>query len=387
MLSKRTLRYFIVFGITFYILLCVLHFASGRPLWLDENSLLDNLKTLSPHQIFGPLKHEQGFPRLYLAGVQALSGPFDYSVYSLRVLPLLFMLSAFFLWLRIYKKEEGTGIGYLVFILSWCGSHFMTYYSAELKQYSADVFVAALFTIFILDQRDLLKRRKLDPLLTAKCLFLPALISISYAGYFFVLLPLYNFLLGAKDNRRNAFYACIYLISVLLFVSVSYGFDVKYTQAAAGMRAYWNDYYISISSFPAFLQSLSEGFRNLFARWFLEVKLVRRIMTIFLPFAVYAIISLGTGQIKKDRGLILSLRTITPFLIIALALAGILKIYPFTGARVTIFIAGFIFYAIIKGIEIFKERFFRVYVALLSVYVITLCSTSLYLLRRYLIML
>ena len=383
MSKKNTLRYFIIFGILFYVLLCVLHFASGRALWLDENSILENLKTLSPHQIFGFLKHEQGFPRLYLFFVQTLSRPFNYSVYSLRLLPFLFMLAAFFVWLRIYKKEESAGSGYLLFILAWCGSHFMTYYSAELKQYSADVFVVALFALFILNQRNFLKKQKITPLLTAGYLFLPALILISYAGYFLILLPLYNLLLSMRNNRKNMFYACIYLASILLFVGVSYNFDVKYTQATAGMRAYWNDYYISTSSFSAFIQSFSEGFRNLFARWFLETKLVRRVMTIFLPFAVYAAGLHGWKQIKEDRGAILSLKTITPFLIVGLAAAGVLKIYPFTGARVTIFIAPFIFYAIIKGVELFKDRLPWAYIALLFVYVITLCSTSLYLLCKY----
>ena len=75
------------------------------------------------------------------------------------------MVLAFFVWLRIYRREEDRGVGYLLFILSWCGSHFMTYYAAEVKQYSGDVLVAALFTLFILSQGRHLKppKRKVFP--------------------------------------------------------------------------------------------------------------------------------------------------------------------------------------------------------------------------------
>lgn len=383
MLNGKVLKRLIFLLASLYIILCAINFASGRVLWLDENSILENLRTLSPAQLFGPLKHNQGFPRLYLCLIQNLSIPSGFNVYSLRLLPFVFMLSAFFAWLRIYKEEEGVGAGYVLFILSWCGSHFMTYYSAELKQYSSDVLTAALFTLFILNQKNYLNGRTKELALTVKCALLPSLVLFSYTSYFFVLIPLYNFLLGARDDKRNKFYMWVYLASLVFFAGVSYNFDLKYTLADAGLRSYWNDYFISVSSFSEFLQSFTEGFRNLFARWFLEAKLIRRIMTVFLPFSVYALGFYGWRQIKEDKGAILSLKTLTPVLIGGLALAGILKVYPFTGARITIFIAPFIFYAIIKGIELFKNKIPWVYITLFSVYTVTLMYTSLHLFRQY----
>jgi len=379
------LNYLIVFGICFYLLLCAVHFSSGRPLWLDENSVLENIRDLTPCEIFGPLKNNQGWPRLYLFFVQKVSQVFHYNVYALRSLPFAAMIAAFFLWLRIYRKEEGVGTEYILFILAWCGSHFMTYYAAELKHYSADVLVAALFTWFILTQRKSVEYpKKYGPFLAVGYALLPFLILFSYTGYFFVLIPFYNVLMGIRQDRRNIFYAYVYTAAMLAAVVISYHFDVRYTLSDKALRTYWGDYFISVSSPGAFLSSFTEGIRNLFSRWFIETKLIRRIMTVFLPFALYAIVFGGIRRFKKDKGFIVSLETLTPVLVAGLAAAGVLKIYPFTGARVTLFIAAFIFYATIKGIELFRGRVHAVYLSLLTLYVGTLCCTSVYLFVKYL---
>ena len=42
--------------------LCLLHYFSQRPLWLDEGFVLNNLQGLSFLEIFGPLRNAQGFP-------------------------------------------------------------------------------------------------------------------------------------------------------------------------------------------------------------------------------------------------------------------------------------------------------------------------------------
>ncbi|MFH1878209.1 MAG: hypothetical protein ABH883_05325 [Candidatus Omnitrophota bacterium] len=384
LVSGRTKKLFIYCGIFFYVFLCGLHFFSGRELWLDEVSVLENIKELSPSAVFGPLKHSQAFPRLYLLAVQGLGSKFNYSLISLRALPFIFMIAAFFLWLRIYREEEGAGTGYMFFILSWCASHFMTYYSAELKQYSAEVFAAGVFTYFIIRQKKYLDNGAFDRFLALRYCLLPSLILISYTGYFFILLPFYNLALSVKKNRTNVLYILIYLAAAVIFVLISYNTDIKYTRSDGPLRAYWNDYFISTASISAFFQSFTEGLRNLFVRWFLETKLLRHIMTCFMPAALFAVVFYGFRQFSKDSGRALSLKTMTPYLILTLAFAGILKIFPFTGARITLYIAPFIFYALIKGIESFRAGFRSVYLIFSSVFVITLISVSIYLFNEYL---
>ncbi|MGB2601648.1 MAG: hypothetical protein WBD12_06575 [Candidatus Omnitrophota bacterium] len=377
-------KYLITAGAIFFVFLCVLHYVSGRPLWLDERSILENIKLLQPHELFGPLRHSQAFPHLYLFAVQSVSRVFDYSVYSLRVIPFVLMICAFFTWLRLFRKEEGVELNYMLFVLAWCGSNLMSYYSAELKQYSGDVLIAALFSIFLLDQRGNLNDQKIRPLVALKYLVMPALVLLSYTANFFVLIPLYNLILNLRHNKKTIPYMCIYMVSVIVFVWLSYYYDARHARVVEDFSVYWNDYFILTTSFSEFIQSFSEGFRNIFARWFLETSLIRRIMTIFLPFAVYFLVVFGFRRFREDKGMLLSLRSITLFVLIGMMIAGVAKCYPFTGTRVTLFIAPFIFYSIIKGIGMFKDRFPWVYRGLLSVYVLTLLSTSVYVMFKYL---
>lgn len=66
-------------------------------------------------------------------------------------------------------------------------------------------------------------------------------------------------------------------------------------------------------------------------------------MTLFMPCALYFSLRQGIKQIKWDKGLLVSLDSIGLVILVILFFAGVLKIYPFTGARVTLFMAGFIF--------------------------------------------
>jgi len=384
MKKDKVLQYLIYAGIAFYILLCVLHLASGRPLWLDERFVVDNLQSLRPHQIFGPLQNSQGFPRVYLFLMQKIGITFGYTVFNLRTLPFIFMILSFFIWLGIFKKEKGSSVAYLLFILSFCGSHFTTYYAAEVKQYSADLFAAGLFVYFLLSQKETLSKEKINPIIILQYILLPILLLFSYTAYFFILLPFYNLLLRVK-NKKNLIYLAVYVASLFTFIYLSYNFDIKYTMATGDMRLYWNDYYISTSSFLGFLSSFTEGLRNIFVKRYIITKPVKYIMTVFLPFALYAIFYNAPKEIKDKKGLIVSLKTVTPILLIALFVAGVFKIYPFTGGRVTLFMSGVIFYAMIEGIERWK-RFYLVYRPLLWLYSITVILCSIYLLRKYILL-
>lgn len=92
-------------GIAYFILLCILHFTSGRVFWLDENFIVLNLKSLKGHALFGPLSNSQAFPRAYLYCIQKIGEPSGFGVYSLRLLPFLFMLAAFFVWIAVYLRR------------------------------------------------------------------------------------------------------------------------------------------------------------------------------------------------------------------------------------------------------------------------------------------
>ncbi|MDD2679198.1 MAG: hypothetical protein PHO03_00120 [Candidatus Omnitrophica bacterium] len=380
---NKLLSYLSLAGIFYFIFLCALHFATRRPLWLDEVFLLNNFQELKPLEIFGVLKYSQGFPRLYLFIIRSFSALFQFDVLALRFLPFVFMLSSFAVWLNIFKKEEGRGLGYLLFILSWCGSALMSYYAAEFKQYSAELFAAAVFTYFIIKQREHLKNEKLNlPLVLSYCL-LPALILFSYTAYFFILLPAYNLLAMERKNKASITYLMIYLISALVFVFISYNSDIRHTLANRGLAAYWESYCISTASFAKFTGTFWEGLKRIYVRWFWAAKPVTYIMTLFMPAALFFTFSSGIKRFKDDGRRVVSLSAILVFLLAGLFIAGVLKIFPFTAARITLYLAPFIFYTIIKGIAMFKKRLFILYVILNLVFISTVITTSIWALSGY----
>lgn len=79
-----------------FIGLCLLHYFSQRPLWLDEGFVYQSLTTYSYEQIFGPLKTQQAFPRVHLSLIKFVSENAHYHLWAVRLCSLIAMITAFF---------------------------------------------------------------------------------------------------------------------------------------------------------------------------------------------------------------------------------------------------------------------------------------------------
>jgi hypothetical protein len=145
LLSKKISSWLIAFVIIWYVSLCVANYFAQRPLWNDEHWVFQSVKDFSPREMFRrTLVQDQTFPRVPLFLIQQISKPFDSHLLALRFLSFISMLAGFFLWVKIAGQQMKEKKEYLTFLLSWCASVPLVYYSAELKQYSMDVFVAAV---------------------------------------------------------------------------------------------------------------------------------------------------------------------------------------------------------------------------------------------------
>jgi len=286
------------------------------------------------------------------------------------------MLAAFFLWLEIIKTVDGQkGWLYLLFIISWPGSTFMSYYAAEFKQYSMDLFIAAIFTYFLVRQNEDFQPMKVGLFKAAKYLLLPAALLFSYPAYFFAPLPAFNLALAFRRVKPARIYLAIYCSSLLAFALLSFLSDIRYTIVNRGLTDYWRDYFISTASFPQFLKTFWEGLRNIYVRWFWEDKPVTHFMTILMPFALFFTVCSGIKDCKTNKFQIRSLPSILCYLLCALFVAAITHVYPFTAARVTLYLAPLIFFSIIKGISnLFK--ILPLYSILLSIFILVISSTT-----------
>lgn len=368
-----------------YVFLCLLHYFSGRPFWLDENFIFSNVRELKPHELFGQLRYGQGFPRFYLFFIQQIGSVSNFNMYALRLLPLICMLASFFVWFRIIMQFEKRSLVRLLFIFCWPAAHYMTYFAAELKQYSGDLLVASLFTYFILNMSALKETRSIKNILL--CFALPFLALFSYTAYFFLWIPLVNFCYRIFVKKESHYPLLVsYCLGLFVVVPCTYFFDIRYTIADQGLKRYWDSYYIDAHSIRSFFGSFTEGTRNLFTRWYLKEKIARRIATFFLPTTLWFLFYKGVGSLFKTKGVMCSLAGLAIVLYAELICMGLLRLYPFTGCRVTIFFCPFAFYVTICGIFMIKRISKKAFLLLSSGYGIFLLMTCSLLIKRYILL-
>jgi len=190
-----------------FILLCSVHLFQQKPMWNDEIAVFESIKQFTVQQMFSQkLMAVQVFPRAYLFVIQQFSKMFDYSLWSLRLPSFICMILAFLLWLKIARIGIKDRWQYLAFVCSWIASGLLLYYSAELKQYSMDVLVAAVFIYFLYHQKKL--QYKNDKRTVWILALLPVFGFFSYPAFLLMMLPLYNLALSSikcKPCRTSDF--------------------------------------------------------------------------------------------------------------------------------------------------------------------------------------
>ena len=119
------------------------HYLSGRSLWLDEAMIALNIDQRSFAQLAESLDFNQAAPLGFLWLEKLAVLPFGTSELALRFWPLVAGVAALFVFARLARRmigREGAMVACLLFALSAP----LTYYAAEVKQYSFDVLVACL---------------------------------------------------------------------------------------------------------------------------------------------------------------------------------------------------------------------------------------------------
>jgi len=336
------------FVVAWYVFICSMHLYQQRPLWNDEIAVFESVENYSARKMFSqPLMAVQVFPRTYLYLIQQFSKAFDFSLWSLRLPSFICMITAFFLWLKIAQYGLKDRWQYLAFVFSWPASGMLLYYSAELKQYSMDVLVAALFILFLYNQENLQKNKARR--YTLFLILLPSLGLFSYPAFIIAAVPMYNLIVAVTKEKKNFKYLCLYGCSFMTFAILSYFIDMRWRPTEVVTQGL--DYFISFSSVPEFFRSLGEGTNNLFSRWFVEYpKFFKALARIWVGWGlIYMFYGFFTNR-KKEGGYFRSLETIAFVLFLLLFFIGCLKIYWFTVPRTSLFYAPIVLYMTAKGI-------------------------------------
>lgn len=121
----------------------------GRSLWVDEAMLALNIMGRSYQELISPLDFDQGAPIGFLFLVKTAAVVLGDHEFAYRLFPFLFsLLSIVVFWyvakLLLEKEEAAVALVFLAL------NPFLIYYSAEVKQYSSDVFfLLMLYALFI----------------------------------------------------------------------------------------------------------------------------------------------------------------------------------------------------------------------------------------------
>lgn len=358
-----------------FIGLALAHYFSAREFWLDENLIYVNIKNRTYTQLYAPLDESQAFPRIYLCAIKWLGSLFNDHVLAIRFLPLMWMIMAAVIWTRIWKKLNVLACPLLSSLAFMC-SYSTVYYAAEFKQYSMDVFCVALITsiVFWIFKND---DREVSWVDWCIAICIPWTVFISYGALFVFWMPAFQYAVMSRWRKRWRPLAIISLISAVAAGVVSYMTDVRFALQLPSLIDYWSSYYIDTSSVKGFLSTVTEGFRRLTAFWYGYGKLPMRLASVFIPFFGYALFRFGFSDWRKAGWRITTIETMGLLLFIELFVFGLLRIFPFTGERVSLFYAPFVFWLTVRGLWALPQKFYLRYLGI--IYFSGVCFYSLYL--------
>jgi hypothetical protein len=385
-MTAKILRIVLLVLIGWYLILCVGHYFNQRLLWNDEFVLLKSIRSFGLTEIFTvPLLDFQVFPRVYLLAIQTLSKGFGFSLLSLRFLPFVCMTSAFLVWLAVVRKELKLDSSMIAYLLCWAGSINMVYYGAELKQYSMDVLVAGIFTLFLYHQDDL--RVRWQKFYFGTLYILPLLLFFSYITIFFLGVIFYNLAIEYWQKRRNVGEIIGYSAVCAAVFAVSYCFDMRFAPKEVYARQGHGAYFIYFDSIGEFFGTLEEGINNLFSRWYAEnPRFFRKIARFFAVFGLINIIYVFFKNFKKDGCRICSLNTLGFVLFAEHVVLAMLHKYPLGQPRTSLFFAPFVFYFTVQGICALASLNKHAYRVVMTLFIVFLAVVSLGLARNVFIL-
>ncbi|MCB9757147.1 MAG: hypothetical protein H6753_01830 [Candidatus Omnitrophica bacterium] len=341
-------------GSIYYLSVCVRHFLSQRPLWLDESMVFESVQNFAPTDFFTQrLAAGQIFPKLYLFLIQRVAQPFELNLLSVRLLSFVAMISAFAVWMKIASYELKDRWAYLTYVLSWAGSSLLVYYSAELKPYSMDVLAAGLFVLFLYHADQLFQEKSWVYFFSIG--LLPLLGMVSYTAFLFYIFLFYHLLIAKKKD--GFWWQCVLSFSIAAVVSLGwvYYFDIRLAQATTNSQGF-SDHIVSFASVGEFFKTWGEGTLSLFGRFFAERPRVIKKMAV--PFAILGFGYMFYTFFKSffSQGYRLTtFRTMALVLYGELFILGALQKYPFSVPRTSLFFCPIVFLLIVDAIMALRQ--------------------------------
>lgn len=137
-ITFATLCIIVAIGLTFV-------FFEVKPFWVDEWFIIDSLKEKSTTALWGELNFNQQFPRVYLVIFKTITHWFNYSYFSLRLIPFVVSICTIAISYNVMKKIfKPLNYSRYLFVLILVSSFTFLEYYVEVKQYSMDIFLSVV---------------------------------------------------------------------------------------------------------------------------------------------------------------------------------------------------------------------------------------------------
>lgn len=341
----------IVFGI-------IIRASKYLPAWSmrgDELAVTLNLINRSAiHLMTQPLDYEQAAPFGFLLTTKALLSLFGRSEYVLRLMAFLSGCISLIL-MNILLAKTGGRYGNVFGLSAFAVSHYLIYYSAELKQYSSDVLICLLLIWFF--QKHLFKETKERDFwelgvtgTLALCFSHPALFVLIAIG--FTLLLHYR-----KDKRKLVWIAAIGMVWAGVFLAI-YLVLLRHQTTSTYLIEFWGNlasympippwrdfvwFPVAITHLFSNLGGLSGGFLvlaaiYLFGLWiFLRERNWQWVMVLTIPIAINMFVS-GFQKFPFHGRLIIYLLPLV-YLVFAKGIDGLISLIRNRLAAVSVFFA------------------------------------------------
>ena len=213
----------------------------ARPLWLDEEMVLLNVRDRAMAELTGPLWLNQAAPLGWLALQRVVVTAFGVSDRAVRALPILFGIAtvwtSFGMGVRSLKP-----VGAAAFVLLCATAEWMTYYALEVKPYSADALFALALPALLVWAAEPLGDRPLSPARTAIWWSAAAAAQWFSFGAIFVTPGCALVLCGIAWSRGRSRLAGVVALQGaiwLLSFGAHYALSINYASNDEFLRNYW----------------------------------------------------------------------------------------------------------------------------------------------------
>jgi hypothetical protein len=293
--------------------------------WHDEASLVFNIFEKPVPELLGPLDFAQAAPPGFLIIERAMHVLLGRSELAMRLAPLIAAMLGFAIFAMIVRRIFGDVVPAvaLLLIVLWGCSERLIWHASEAKQYSFDVLASLLlFAVALQESRPSTTRMIACAAISSVAIWFSYPTAFVFGGISLAVIP------TSRSRRRWLTWLAGNGVFAASFLTL-FWFCVRHQQVGE-LYSYW------LRDFIDFRQP-----------WLLPIWLVRRLASIanypfdlggpvLFPLCVLGVVSLW----MQRRGQMLAMLTAPIGLVLV---ASALHQYPFTGTRLTLFLAPSVF--------------------------------------------